>query len=365
MEKAGKLVAGKRERFSQEQKLKILEAAKEIGIKEAAKLIGIHYTTVYEWKKQLEARGKEGFLAYRSPSPGRGIKRITEAQETGVLDTWERYPGFGPSQIRGQLRRQGMTISTRSVQKIMEANGYEGIRKKHKEKDPQRFEASRPLELCQMDILEFFIHKLKVYLILLLDDHSRFILGWRLLDETSIDSVIGVVQDAIDRYGKMEEVLTDRGFVFYSWHGINRFERYLETEGIHHTHARPHHPQTLGKVEAVNKQIQKELIHRERFRSASDAGVAISGWVKIYNYERTHQGLGGFLVPGDRFHGREDQVIKDISEKIDPEAENCYAIPRSLINLVLAPEGKMTLYILGQPIEKIFGGKHEQGTESR
>ena len=356
---------GEKKRFNQEQKLKILEAAKEVGTKEVAKLAGIHYTTVYDWERQLEARGREGFLAYRPPSPGRGIKRITEEKERSVLETWERYPGFGPSQIRGQLRRQGITISTRSVQKIMEANGYKGIRKERKGKDFERFEASRPLELCQMDILEFFIHKLKVYLIILLDDYSRFILGWRLLDETSIDSVIEVVEDAIDRYGKMEEVLTDRGFVFYSWHGINRFEKYLETEGIHHTHARPHHPQTLGKVEAVNKQIQKELIHRERFRSASDAEAAISRWVKIYNYERTHQGLGGFLVPGDRFHGREDQVIKDISEKVDPERENCYAIPRSLINLVLASEGKMTLYILGQPIEEIFGGRHEQGTESR
>jgi transposase InsO family protein len=360
----GGSVMGKKKQFNQEQKLAILETAKEIGIKEASKLSGIHYTTVYDWRRQLEARGKEGFLAYRSPLPGRGIKRITEEQERGVLDIWERYPGFGPSQIRGQLRRQGITISTRSVQKIMEANGYHGVRKKRKEKDFERFEASRPLELCQMDILEFFIHKLKVYLILLLDDYSRFILGRRLLDKTSIDSVIGVLQDAIARYGKMEELLTDRGFVFYSWHGINRFERYLETEGIDHTHARPHHPQTLGKVEAVNKQIQKELIHRERFRSASDAETAISRWVKIYNYERTHQGLGGFLVPGDRFHGREDQVIKAISEKIDPERENCHAIPRSVINLVLAPEGKMTLYIMGQPVE-IFGGKHEQGTESR
>jgi putative transposase len=360
----GGSVMGKKKQFNQEQKLAILETAKEIGIKEASKHTGIHYTTVYDWRRQLEARGKEGFLAYRSPLPGRGIKRITEEQERGVLEIWERYPGFGPSQIRGQLRRQGITISTRSVQKIMEANGYHGVRRKRKEKDSERFEASRPLELCQMDILEFFIHKLKVYLILLLDDYSRFILGRRLLDKTSIDSVIGVLQDAIDRYGKMEELLTDRGFVFYSWHGINRFERYLETEGIHHTHARPHHPQTLGKVESVNKQIQKELIHRERFRSASDAETAISRWVKIYNYERTHQGLGGFLVPGDRFHGRQDQVIKDISEKIDPEGENCHAIPRSVINLVMAPEGKMTLYIMGQPVE-IFGGKHEQGTESR
>jgi len=44
----------------------------------------------------------------------------------------------------------------------MEANGYRGIRKKRDKEESQRFEASRPLELVQIDILEFFIHKLKV-----------------------------------------------------------------------------------------------------------------------------------------------------------------------------------------------------------
>jgi len=100
------------------------------------------------------ARGREGFLAYRSPSPGRGIKRIREEKERSVLETWERYPGFGPSQIRSQLRRQGITISTRSAQKIMEANGYRGIRKKHKEKDFERFEAGR-LQIWQTRVKIF------------------------------------------------------------------------------------------------------------------------------------------------------------------------------------------------------------------
>ena len=71
----------------------IHRAADKIGIKEAANLAGIHYTTVYDWKGQLEARGKDGFLAYRSPAPGKGVKRITEGQEKGVIDTRERYPG--------------------------------------------------------------------------------------------------------------------------------------------------------------------------------------------------------------------------------------------------------------------------------
>lgn len=344
----------KKRHFEQKQKLDVLESAKDVGIKESADLAGVHYSTVYQWQCKLNVLGEEAFLAYRPKSRGRGIKKVTKEQEKAVRETWERYPGFGPSQVRNQLRRQGITISTKTVQKIMEANGYSGIRKKRDKKGSQRFEATRPLELVQVDILEFFIHKLKVYLLLLLDDFSRFILGFRLSTETSIDLVIGVFRETVDRYGKMEEVLSDRGFVFYSWRGANRFERYLEVEGIHQTHASPHHPQTLGKIEACNKQIQKELIRRQEFKGLEDAGHAIKKWVEIHNYKRTHQGLGGLLVPADRFHGRVDAVLKSLSKKIDPEAQIGYDgidISRSLMNLVLEPEGGVKLYVLGHPVD--------------
>jgi len=111
----------------------------------------------------------------------------------------------------------------------------------------------------------------------------------------------------------------------------------------------------------VNKHLQKELIRREEFKGVKGAEVAIEKWVKIYNYERTHQGLGGLLVPAERFHGRVDEVLKCMSEGLDPEAQTCYVmegISRSLINLVLEPEGRMTLYLLGKPL-KVFGGSHE------
>ncbi|MFX1265397.1 MAG: DDE-type integrase/transposase/recombinase [Promethearchaeota archaeon] len=347
--------------FTQKQKLAILESAEGIGIKKAADLAGVHYTSVYEWRQKLDVVGKDGFLAYRPPSRGRGIKRITAEQERAVLETWQRYRGFGPSQVRNQLRRQGITISTRSVQRIMKANGYEGLRKKPKDNTSERFEASRPLELVQIDIVEFFIHKLKVYLILFLDDFSRFILGFRLLEEPSIDGLIQLVREVIDRYGKMEEILSDRGFVFYSWRGANRFERFLELEGIDHTHARAHHPQTLGKIEAANKQLQKELLRREQFATMAQALAALSQWVETFNYRRTHQGLGGFLVPADRFHGRVEDVLKSICEGLDPDGQSCYSlagVSRSLINLILEPERGVFLYILGRPI-KLFGGGHE------
>ena len=344
--------------FTQQQKAAVLKSAKKTTVKDAAKVAGVHYTTVYDWRKQFETMGEEAFLIYKVSKPGRGIKQISPAKEQAVLKEWKNNPGFGPGQIRNQLRRQMITISTTSVRKIMKANGYRVKNKKTKSEDVKRFEASRPLELAQMDILEFYINKLKVYVILLLDDYSRFILGWNLLEKTSMDEVIKVVQNAVNRYGKMEELLTDRGFVFYSWHGINRFEKYLEMERIEHTHASAHHPQTLGKVEACNKNIKNELLRTHHFLTLQEAKTAVEKWVHNYNYQRTHQGIGGMLVPAERFHGQSEQILSNLNQGVDITKKNPYSsfgIERSILNIVLGSHGELTFYLMGKPI-RLTGG---------
>ena len=344
--------------YTQKQKMAILRSAKKTTVRDAAKVVGIHYTTVYDWRRQLETMGEKTFLENQVSKPGRGLKQISPEKEQSVLKEWKANPGFGPGQIRNQLRRQRITISTKSVRKIMQANGYKVKKKKESGEEDRRFEASRPLELVQMDILEFYINKLKVYIILLLDDYSRFILGWNLLEKTSMQEVIKVVQEAVNRYGKMEEVLTDRGFVFYSWHGINRFEKYLEITGIDHTHASAHHPKTLGKVEACNKSIKHELLRQHYFLTAQEARSAVEQWVNNYNYHRTHQGIGGLLVPAERFHGQADQVLSNLSQGIDITKKNQYLgfdIDRSILNLVLDSHGDLTFYLMGKPIQ-LTGG---------
>jgi len=336
--------------YDQRQKLVIVKKALEVGFKEAAKVAGVHYTTVYEWRRELEALGEEAFVKYEPRYPGRGIKEIGEEQEKAIVDVWEANPGYGPGQVRNALRRQGVTVSIKSVRKVMEANGYQKRGKKREEEACQRFEASRPLELAQMDILEVYINKARVFLMILIDDFSRFILGFRLLEETSIDHVIGLVREAVERYGKMEEILTDRGFVFYSWRGANRFELYLEKERIDLTHARPHHPQTLGKVEALNRRIKSELFKQEHFSTVQEGFSALRRWVDHYNHRRPHEGLGGFLVPAERFHGLAERVLEEVARG-DKVSNPMGDVDRSLLNVVLGADGSISLYVLGRTLE--------------
>ena len=100
---------------------------------------------MYDWKKRFEVMGEQGFLEYQVPRPGRGIKKISAQKEQAVIDTWEANPNLG--KVRNQLRRQRITISTKSVRNIMVANGYK-IRKKK----PDRSCATTPDSLLVPNI---------------------------------------------------------------------------------------------------------------------------------------------------------------------------------------------------------------------
>jgi len=311
-----KLSRGKR--YSAATKAKYLALADRLGVAKAVEKSGVSAWSIYRWQRDRAIARSAG-----DPDGTRALGHIhkpsriqvPEATQKQVLAVWRNNQGFGPSQIHNQLRRVGVRCDTKTIRKILLAHGYTPPQMKPpRPQEDRRFEASRPLELVQMDVLQFHVHAQRIYLIIALDDHSRFITGWALLQRETMDDAIAVLEDSIRRYGKPETVLTDRGAVFHTWSGIGRFDRVLEAYDIEHILAAPDHPRTCGKVEAVNKNVQKELIDRVEFRNYLDAKEQIGRWVDEYNHQRTHQGLGGLLVPADRFYGRADQVLSRIQD---------------------------------------------------
>jgi len=320
-------------RYTPTQKKKALALAARVGVQEAAKRMGMSAFSIYAWRNALTLAPyveKPAAIPKKRKGALPRAVQVPQSMVKKVVTVWQNNPGFGPSQVHNQLRRVGVKCDTKTIRKILKAHGYTPPEKKPRRSDEsERFEASRPLELAQMDVLEFYVHGQRVYLILMLDDHSRFLIGWELLQRQTMEDAIEVVEKSIRRYGKPEEVLTDRGAVFHTWSGISRFDRMLESYDIDHILAAPKNPKTCGKIEAVNKAIQKELINRVEFRNFLDAKAQIGQWVDTFNHQRTHQGIGGVLVPADRFYGRADRVL----ERIHTQHAGNGAVPPELETL--------------------------------
>ena len=158
---------------------------------------------------------------------------------------------------------------------------------------------------------------------------------------------------ALGRHQKTTDSLVRTLIVIMFHPAFNRGLGFMKIGKMSLINQLPLNPQTLGKVEACNRRIKRELIDQKRFSNLHEAQAAVENWVEHYNYQRTHQGIGGFLVPAERFHGQAKKALCAIENGIELTGHNC-AIPsdieRSVINLVLSPEGRITLYLLGQPI---------------
>ena len=74
------------------------------------------------------------------------------------------------------------------------------------------------------------------WIIAYLDDASRLITGYGVFDEATSENAIKVIKEAMNKYGKPESILTDRGTQFYASagekkaKGISRFEKLLRME---------------------------------------------------------------------------------------------------------------------------------------
>jgi hypothetical protein len=182
-----------------------------------------------------------------------------------------------------------------------------------------------------------------------MDDHSRFITGYGLYASQSSALVLEVVRAAIGAYGPPQEILTDNGSQYVTWRGRSAFTRELEKRGIKQIVAKPHRPQTLGKIERFWGTLWRECIETAVFLDLEDARRRIGHFIDYYNFQRPHQGIDG-LVPADRFFGAAPEVLRTLRERV------------ALNALELARNGvpKPPFYVTGRIGDRAFS-MHAEG----
>jgi len=230
-----------------------------------------------------------------------------------IINYRHEHPDHGYKRIEDHLKnRYFVVVPRKKIRELLKLHGLSGdsdssfdkLSLEQRGKGTRRFEASYPRELYQMDITYvYLVNQTVCYLVVIVDDNSRFCVSGELRVDYRGISMIEVLHRAIERYGKPSKLLTDQGSSFYSWSREQTlFSRYLDDMKIEHIVADPHSPQTLGKVERFHQTIQRELLNKSHFASFEEARQRIESYMHHYNYERPHQGIGG-ACPASRFQG--------------------------------------------------------------
>jgi putative transposase len=133
-----------------------------------------------------------------------------------------------------------------------------------------------------------------------MDDASRLIVAYRVFEQATAENTIKILQDAITKYGRPREILTDRGSQFYANEGerrekgVSQFEAHLADRGIKHILCRVNHPQTNGKLERFYGVYEQK---RHQFKSVDE-------YVHWHNEVKPHLSLNieSLETPIQAFH---------------------------------------------------------------
>lgn len=250
--------------------------------------------------------------AVRSPyAPADPAQGLADYEVAAILELKRKHASMGPAQIRAQLKRfKGWRLSLKAIARVLRGHGYELVHRggRPKEPEPIRFESPRRNALWQADFTEVRVGGDRLYVFIILDDFSRYVVGHAVSESPSSQVATETMRLAIARHGKPEKVRTDRGGAFIAFSRETDFGRFLEAELIDHIVGKSYRPQGGGKVESAVGTLKRELWELEEFTDRIHAEQRLGEFFEEYNDRRAHMGIDG-LTPADRFFGRADKVL--------------------------------------------------------
>ncbi len=351
-------------RYPTEYKLKAVRMHLEdkVPVRIISAQLGCSQGVVFGW---INAYRKHGLAGVGEKSGGRS--RIPAAVKEKIVAMKRAQPHHGTHRIANFLKRVFfMKASPETVRRVLRKEALLPVRKKLKaravvrrtrqEIDEGTSYVTGPNLMWQSDISVFLWKGRYVYLIGFIDDFSRFITGLGLYMAQKAENVLETLRRAMQTHSAPKEMLTDNGRQYTSWRGRSIFEKEMTRLQIRHIRSRPHHPQTLGKIERFWKTIKDEFLKPTLFESFDDLVERAQLWLQYYNFRRPHQGIGG-LCPADKFYEMSQEVRRVIEKGI---ADNilqmallgvprkpCYLVGRmeNQSVTVLAEKGQLKLQV--------------------
>jgi len=315
---------GRQNRYPVEYRIRVVKTAleKKLTPPEVEQVYGVRRQTYHVWKRRYKTGGEAALenLPRGKNSGANGNPAVHPKVREQILAVKQQHPYFGSSRILHWIRRTLFTpIRFRQVHATLREENLlqkRVVRRKRPTWKPQSFERAKPNHLWQSDITIFTITGgLKVYLIGFLDDHSRYMAGWGLYAGQSGKLVLEVLRRAIATYGRPLEILTDNGRQYKSWHGETDFQRELKREGIKHLTSRPHHPQTLGKIESFWGHMKKEWLEQVVMGDLDTMRERLGHWINYYNFQRPHTGIGN-AAPAERYFQYGEALKTEVEKRI-------------------------------------------------
>jgi len=287
--------------------MQAVRRARAVGAAAACRELQCPRQSLHRWLAAFNAQGIAG-LAEHSHRPHRFRPGIPVWVDR-VIITIRLLTYWNSKRIAAEMdRRHIYRVGHRYIDDLLLTQG--GARGRVPPRPGPRYERTRPNELWHVDIKgPFFINLggrsyIKTWIVGLVDDHSRFVIGLRILPEAKATPILAWLEECFELCGRPLELMSDNGLPFVVWmpYVLTRFGKRLRDLHIQHLRTQISSPWTNGKIEAFWSILQAEVLDRPRFASFAEAEAALARFVQYYNYHRL-SGVLGWVTPAERYDG--------------------------------------------------------------
>lgn len=266
--------------------------------REVAERHGIGKTQVYEWLSRYAADGAQGLLP-RSRRPLASPGQVDAAIEDEIVRRRKAKPRWGAKKIRSMLARDGWSPvpATSTVHQVLVRRGL--VERRPRRREPaegwRRFVRPYPNDLWHVDATRHLLANGRAFWVVdLVDDHSRFLLATYVCPAPTALAGWAAVRAAVAAHGLPRQMLSDNGLNFTGrLRGVTvAFERQVRAAGIELIHARPYHPETLGKLERQHCTQNAWIADFGPPTSLAGAQQLLDAYRSDYNTARPHEAIG-------------------------------------------------------------------------
>ena len=227
-----------------------------------------------------------------------------------IDEMYTKWPFYGSRRITAELRRQGLVVNRKAIQRHMREMGIAGIcpgpnlsRRRHEHQVYpyllHGLSITAADQVWGIDLTYIRLRRTWMYLVALIDWHARYVVEWELGDTMEEGLVLEPVRRALGK-AQPEILNSDQGSQFTAAGYVD-----LVTEaGVRIS--MDGRGRALDNIftERLWRSLKYEEVYLRDYETPRQARCGIGGYLSFYNDRRVHQALG-YRTPAEVYAERE------------------------------------------------------------
>ena len=233
---------------------------------------------------------------YYQPAPPVSAEDLDLMRQ--IDEIYLQWPFYGTRRMRDELVRRSYRVNRKRVQRLMRLMGLQALHPRRRTSQPapghriypyllRGLSIDRPNQVWATDITYIPMAQGFMYLVAILDWHSRRVLSWRLSNTLDTDFCVDALEEALRRHGAPEIFNTDQGAQFTA----TAFTDVLKRHQVQISMDGKGRWMDNVFVERLWRSVKYEDIYLKAYETPAALRAGLDRYFRFYNSQRGHAAL--------------------------------------------------------------------------